>query len=299
MGIKSWHPRALAIAAAAFMWSGRILSAQTPADVVTIRFGGPLQLAAGETAGAMVVVNGDAIIDGRLRDGLLVVNGTARINGQVDGSVAVVTGRAELGPEARIGENLVLHRSTVSRAAGATITGDTIEEPGFSFGRRFLMFAWIGATVTLTVAAAVFAAVGGRVLDRATWLLRTAPAAALLGAVIVYAGLPMLAFFAFVTVVGSGVGVAIVAVLLPGLWLLGYLAAGTWLGRVILPFLKAEDTPERPYAAAMIGITAAQVVGLIPVVGGLLVFLAGCVGAGALASLAWTGWRAGPAPAGA
>jgi len=261
---------------------------------VLIRIGAPVRLGPADSAGAIVVIGGDAVIDGRARGHLLVIGGTARVTGSVDGSVVVVNGHADLAPGARIGGDLVLYRSTAARPSGAVIGGQTVVETGFSFGRQFLVLAWIGITVALTVAAAVFAGLGGSLLDHAATTLWRAPAVAAVGAVVTFAGLPVIAFLAFLTLVGSALGFGIVAVVLPALWILGYLVASTALGRLLLPVLRARENPERPYAAATLGLIAAQIIGLIPVVGGIAVLAAGALGAGALVSLASSRWRLAP-----
>jgi len=261
-----------------------------PEDLL-LRVNAPARIGPGDSTGALVVVGSDAIVEGLVSDGLLVVSGTARVSGEVEGSVVVVNGHAELLAGSRIDGDLILYRSTVSRDPGATVGGQTHTESGVSFGRSFLIFTWIGFTMALTLAAAIFAGIGGRLLDRAVRALSEHPGASLVGAAVVYLGLPFVAFFALVTLIGSVLGIGILTVLMPALWVLGYLVASAWLGRRLLPLLKAEEPPERPYAAATLGVIAAQVIGLVPLVGGLVVMIAGCLGAGTLAHLAWFDWR--------
>ncbi len=262
-----------------------------------VRIGGPVHIGPLDSAWTIGVINDSAVIEGRIGEGLVVVNGTARLSGSVGGSVVIVGGHIDLAPGARIGRDLVLYRSTVTRAEGAVIGGETIDEAGFSFGRRFLVFAWIGFTVALTAAAALFAGIGGGLLDRGATALRKAPGLAAAGTVVTFIGLPFVAFLALVTMIGAPLGLGILVILLPALWVLGYLVAATWFGRLLLPLLKAHESPGRPYAAATLGVIAAQLVGLIPVIGGLLALGAGALGAGVLASLAWHDWNR-PFPSG-
>jgi len=281
---------ALALAAAVPGQGAAQAERARPEDLL-LRVNAPARIGPGDSTGALVVVGSDAIVEGLVSDGLLVVSGTARVSGEVEGSVVVVNGHAELLAGSRIGGDLILYRSTVSRASGATIGGQTHTESGITFGRRFLIFTWIGFTMALTLAAAIFAGIGGRLLDRAVRALAEHPGASLVGAAVVYVGFPFVAFFALVTLIGSVLGVGILTVLMPALWVLGYLVASAWLGRRLLPLLKAEELPERPYAAATLGVIAAQVIGLVPLVGGLVVLVAGCLGAGTLVHLAWVDWR--------
>ncbi|MEZ4589240.1 MAG: polymer-forming cytoskeletal protein [Gemmatimonadales bacterium] len=282
---------ALALAASFSCQAADAQAERARPDDLLIRVNGPALVGPGDSTGALVVVGSDAIVEGLVSEGLLVVSGTVRLSGEVEGSVVVANGHAELLSGSRIDGDLILYRSTVSREPGATIGGQTHTESGLSFGRGFLIFTWIGFTMALTLAAAIFAGIGGRLLDRAVRALSERPGASLASAAIVYVGLPFVAFFALVTLIGSVLGVGILAVLMPALWVLGYLVASAWLGRRLLPLLKAEEPPERPYAAATLGVIAAQVIGLVPLVGGLAVMVAGCLGAGTLAHLAWTEWR--------
>jgi hypothetical protein len=256
-----------------------------------LRVGGPVRVSASDTAWTVVVIGGDATIEGTLHRGLVVVDGTARISGTVNGSVVVVNGQAELGPNARLGKDLVLYRSTLQRDSGSVIAGRTLSQGGFGLGRRFLLMTWAAVTLALIVAAAVFAAVGGRLLHLASGVIERRPGRTALSAVVTFMGLPLVAFVAFLTLIGAALGFGILAILLPTLWLLGYLVAGTWLGRRLLPLLQASYDAERPYGAATLGVLAAQLIGLVPLLGGLAVLTGGALGAGALVQLAWDHWR--------
>jgi hypothetical protein len=262
-----------------------------PGKDLIVRIGGPVRVAAGDTAGAVIVINHDATVAGRLRDGLLVVNGTAQVTGAVDGAVVIVNGRVELGPGSRVGDDLVLYRSTVVQSPGAVIAGRTVNESGLTFGRRFLRFAWFAITLALMAAGVLFAAVGGKLLIRAVALFDDAPHAAFAGAIGAFVGLPIVAFLASLTVVGIALGIGIAAVLLPALWILGYLVAAAWFGRLALALARVRGSAERPYAAVFVGVLANQFIGLVPVLGGLVVLLVGAIGAGAIVSLAWRQWR--------
>lgn len=258
---------------------------------VVIRLDGPVQIAASDTGWSVVVVNDTATVAGLLRGSLIVVNGTARVSGAVEGAVIVVNGRAELTETARLAQDLVLYRSAVDRRPGAAVGGDVIEERGLTFGRQFLIWLWVGSTLVLLVAAALFAAIGGRLLTHATTLLAAVPGRATLTALITWIGVPILAGAATLTVIGVPLAVALLVVLMPALWLLGYLVVSAWLGSRLVPLLGARDDPERPYGAATLGVLAAQVIGLIPLLGGLAVLLAGVLGAGTLVYLALDHWR--------
>jgi hypothetical protein len=75
------------------------------------------------------------------------------------------------------------------------------------------------------------------------------------------------------------------------LWFLGYLTAGTRLGTAIFSWANRSDERDHPYLAAVTGLIILQIIGFIPFVGGVVTFVAGIVGGGALVLLAWRGWR--------
>lgn len=262
-----------------------------------LRVGAPVAVAAGDSGWTVVVINADATIDGRVHDALVVVNGMARIKGSVGGNVVVINGQAELGPDARIGGDLVLYRSTVAGATGTSVGGRTLVENGFSFGRRFLIFGWLACTVALTAAAAVFAGIGGGTLRGAMAVLRSRPAPVVASAAVTFVGLPLIAAMSFATVVGFLLGAGIWVVVMPALWGVGYLVSSTWFGTRLLRLFGAAEDPGRPYGAATLGVIGAQLVGLMPVLGGVVVIGAGALGAGALVLLGWERWRRSPSTA--
>jgi len=94
--------------------------------------------------------------------------------------------------------------------------------------------------------------------------------------------LPLLATLAIVTILGLPSGLAVLFVVLPILWLLGYLVFGFWVGASALRLVKRNDQMARPILAAVVGILILQVIALIPVLGGLIVLLGGIWGSGAL-----------------
>jgi hypothetical protein len=100
------------------------------------------------------------------------------------------------------------------------------------------------------------------------------------------------AVLAIVTVVGIPFGLGLLALVLPGLFLVGYIVSGIWVGEWILGRTGAPAS-ERPFKAAIIGLVVVGLVGFIPVVGGVIAF----IGFGAVMLLAWRVLRQAPATA--
>ncbi len=283
----------LGLVAALLVVPGAAAQNETTDDGFLLRVNGTTTVGAAETTDAVFAINGDAVVEGTVRDALVVVSGNAAVAGRVEGDVLVVDGTLDLRPGATVAD-VTLVRGTLNQAQGAAITGEVSERSEFvSFGWGSGLFSflfWLGTTVVVLLAGLVFAAIGGRQLTGAGNLLTGRTGASLLAAAIVWIGLPILAVLALVTIVGIPLGLAVLLFVLPALWFLGYLVAGTRLGAVLARRFGAQDAPDRPYLAAVVGLFVFQVVGLVPIVGGLLVALAGLVGAGALGVLAYLGW---------
>lgn len=254
----------------------------------------PLHLPAGDSLGGVVVVGDSAVIDGTVAGPLIVVNGTARVRGTVGGDVVVVRGRLELAPSARIGHDVLLFRSSLARAPGAVVAGEVRERTaGFTFSQRALVVIWLSMTVAVVVAGLLFATFGGAQLAEAVALLRHDTGRALLGTLVLWAGLPFLAVLAMATGIGIPLGIGIFVFLLPALWFIGYLVTGAWLGAEVLRLAGREDAARRDYAPILVGVVILQLLGLVPGVGGFVAMLAGLVGSGAIAARAWEVRRAG------
>jgi len=121
----------------------------------------------------------------------------------------------------------------------------------------------------------------------ASQTIATDPGGAVLGALALWVGAPVLAIIAFLTVVGFPIALAILIFALPSLWFLGYVVVGAtiggWIGQVLAPSVRGWP----PWASVVSGMALLQTVALAPLVGPLLVLLAGHLGAGALLRRAW------------
>lgn len=266
---------------------------------VLVRVNGPLRVERGDSVGTVVVVSDTLTMDGTVRDALVVVDGTATVTGTVEGDVTVVNGTLDLQDGARVTGDVFLANSELRQAAGASVEGDIQRRGELAFRWAWAVFSllfWVGMTVAVLVAGLLFAAVGGRQLSTAAALLTDRLGPTLLTMLIVWIGIPILAVAVLFTVVGIPLGLGLLLFLLPILWFLGYLVAGTRLGAAVTRAFGRSRLPEHPYLAAVVGLLILQLVALIPVLGGLVAFLAGLVGSGALVFFAARAWRRPAAP---
>lgn len=187
--------------------------------------------------------------------------------------------------------DVAVARGELERDQGATVTG-SINEGDFQVSPWdwgvFWAFIWIGSTLVVLVSGLIFAGVGGRQVKAAGSHMVNDLGPTLLGILTAWIVLPALMFLVFFTLVGIPLSISYFLFALPILWFLGYLVAGTQLGRLIVSS-RANDA--HPYLPALLGLIILQVIGIIPFLGGLIAFIAGLVGSGALLVLAWQAWR--------
>jgi hypothetical protein len=275
----------IAFALAALPASAAAQSPEGEDEGFIMRVDGDVVIGADERVNTVVVINGDLTLQGTVTDFVLVIEGNALVSGTVDGDLTVISGDIELTSTAVV-DNVNSVRGDFVRAQGATVTGDIHERDNFRFiwgiAGLFSILFWLGMTVAMIVAALVFAHFGARQLTNAATTMTGDLVNAIIGTVVLWVGGPLLAFLAFITVIGIPVGIGILVFLLPALGFLGYLVAGTRLGTFLLGLGGREQTGP-PYLAAALGVLLLQLLVLVPVFGALAALLAGAWGAGALA----------------
>ncbi len=259
------------------------------ADSVLVRVNGDVET--DEDLDVLVVVEGDARFGGSA-EVMVMVNGTATLTGASVETLVVVGGTANLESGTTVSGDVFLIDSDLDRAQGATVGGDINRGFDPNVGRAFAFLGfvlWIGASITLILAGLAFAGVAPGGARRAGAALFGEIGPTLLGAVVVWIGLPILAVLAFITLVGIPTSLALFLVVLPVLGVLGYLVSGIRLGEMMLG--RTREPRGHPYLAALLGVAVLQIVGWIPVLGPLVGFLAAVLGAGALAVIGWRALR--------
>jgi hypothetical protein len=268
-------------------------AAQSPGDdedSALIRINSDALVAEGETIENLVVISADAVIEGTVTGSLVVIDGDATISGTVVDTITVISGDVILLDTATV-DHVRSVRGDITRAAGATVTGD-VNESDFTGVWAAIgvlsVLLWVGITIAAIVAGIVFAIIGGRQLRAASTLMTGEAVNAIVGTVFLWIGLPILAVLAIITVIGLPLGLGILIILMPVLGFLGYLVAATRIGMILTGAMNRGDTG-RPVLAVLIGVLVMQAIILIPIVGGVIVFLASVWGAGALAFIAYRG----------
>jgi hypothetical protein len=256
---------------------------------VLIRVGADVRIAAGERAGTVIVIDGNAFIDGEVADTVLVIDGNATLTGEVSGQLTVISGDIDLQPTARV-KDVSSIRGSILRSEGALITGEIRERDNFEwFGAAAAFFSilfWAALTVALIGAGLIFAAIGGRQLREAAQRMTGDAVNTIIGVVFVVVALPLIAVLAMITLIGVPFGIGLLVFLLPALWFLGYIVAAARLGSALVG-LRNKGPSDHPYAATVLGIVLLQLLVLVPVLGVLVALLAGLWGAGSLAFSAY------------
>jgi cytoskeletal protein CcmA (bactofilin family) len=255
-----------------------------------LRIDGPVVVGPEETLQNVIVISDNATVDGTIESTLVVIDGDAVVSGHVNGDVTVVSGTLTLLPTAQV-KNVSTFDGTLVREQGATVTGEITDSAGFTLtwvsGIVSSIF-WAGMTLVVLLAGLVFAGVGGRQLRDTAALVVNNLGATLVAVVALWIVMPVLMVLSLATLFGIPLGFGYFVFVLPVLWFIGYLVAGTELGRVIL---RQHANDERPYLSALLGLGILQAVTWIPWIGWMFAALAGVIGSGALVLRAWRAWR--------
>jgi hypothetical protein len=268
-------------------------------DSLLLKVNGDTAVAAGDTIQNAVVINGNITVAGTIEENLFVGQGDAVISGTVNGTVTVIRGTLTLENGSTV-DDVMLIDSKLNRADGATVTGD-IEDRGydFSFGRGLAIFSalwWVGMTIVALVAAAIFAWLGRKQLFASVETLKNQFVKSLITAIVMWILLPLGAALILFTLIGAPLGLLILLVLLPILWLAGMIIVGTWIGS----FIVKPTSTGRAIGAALLGTLILSLVSLIPFVA-FITTVAAILGSGAFvyraimnrnATASVAGWQA-------
>jgi hypothetical protein len=233
---------------------------------------GRVVVAQDEMVGDVVLLNGDARINGSVDGSVFALNGDVTVRGSVRHNVIATNGRVVVLGGARIGGD-VTSREKARISPGATVDGDVK-----SVGRRFALgqigvvaaiLIWLAVILSTLVFGLLFLLIAPRAADAIADAGRTAIGASIGLGIAAAVGLPIIGLILLASLVGLPLGV-VVLLTLGFLYMLGYVASAYFLGRLIL------RPPSNRFLAYIVGWAILSVAGLIPVVNGL-VFIAATV----------------------
>ena len=242
---------------------------ETVGDVVV----GSVLVDRDETAGDVVVVDGDVLVRGTITGDLIVVSGDITIRGTVEGDVVAVSGLAPLGRAGRVAGDIVYADDRPVVTPGARVEGEIKK---FAVGDASIIGAigaWLAFTISLLLLGIVLLLLAPRAGAALARTGRTKGLVAALVGLLAFFLLPIIAVALIVTVIGLPLGIVLLLLILP-LYAIGYLTTALVIGGRIR---KAGGI-----LAFVIGLVILQLLGLIPIAGGLIGFLATIFGLGVL-----------------
>lgn len=259
---------------------------------VLVRVNGDATVPAGEELGVVVVVEGDLEIEGTATT-VVVVNGRADLVGATVETLVVVDGTADLGAGTRVTGDVHLVESNIIRDPSATVDG-SIESGTGDFTRGFWIVGFIfmlGWAIMIILAALLLAAVAPDFARRSGRTITEDLGPAILAGLVLWIVVPLLGILLFASLIGMAAALTIWFALLPALGLIGLLVAGVRLGEYVT---SGKDGVGHPYLAAFVGALILLVVGAIPLLGPIVIAVAGFLGSGALALQAFRAVRSEP-----
>jgi hypothetical protein len=264
---------AIGVAAALAIGAKAVLAAEPFAHTgrVLISSQGNVAILPDEHADAVLVVDGNADIQGSVNT-LIVVNGRANLVGAQAESVVAIRSHVEVGPDTYISNELMRLDSTVHQSGNAVIAGG-ITDLGAALLAAGAVLApalfllWLGFGLATIAWALLAAGVAGRQLRAAEHLLATEPVQAFVIGLVGVIVLPIVAILLMVTVIGAPLGIGLLIGAMPLLAFAGYLDAATWIGGWIVreTTVRTEATPERPFMPILAGVLLLALIGLVPV----------------------------------
>ena len=250
------------------------------------------------------------IAPGETWENVIVVGGDATIQGTVENMVVVVGGDALVASGARIGVGqgpedtaIVVVFGDVKVEAGATVNGRTRDvgsgvfnwmgvaaiSPDYGAWRWSSIAGWIWLAVFLAIAAVIVGAIAPRQVAFVRERVRHHFFSSLgWGALLVVIAVPLITVLLIVTLVGILLLLPWLGVVVPVIYLFGFVSVGAMVGRLILG--KREDRRGLLMLAAVLGVVILSILWWIPVAGGIILFLLGIVGFGATCVSVWD-WR--------
>jgi hypothetical protein len=233
---------------------------------------GQVIVARDERVGNVVILNGDAVINGRVDGSVFAANGDVIVRGTVKDDVHAFNGRVTVEGGARVGGD-VTSREKARISPGATVGGDVKSvNSRFSLGWAGAVAAiviWLAIVLSTLVLGLLLLVIAPRAADAFADAGRTAVGASIGLGVAAAIGLPIIGLALLASVIGLPLG-AVLLLALGFLYTLGYVASAYFLGRLIL------RPPQNRFLAYLVGWGILSVAGVIPVLN-VLTFIAATV----------------------
>jgi cytoskeletal protein CcmA (bactofilin family) len=228
-----------------------------------------------ETAGDVVVADGDVVIRGTVDGDVIVADGDVTIRGTVDGDVVTFAGTATLGRRAQVRGDLHYLDNKPVVTPGARVEGKTKRFSGElkGVGAGVAIGFWIAVSLSLLVLGLLLLLLAPRAGDAIARTARAKLGVSILIGVLAIILLPIIAVLACVSIIGLPLGIVLLLALVP-LFAISYVTTAFVIGNRIV---KGSRIP-----AFLVGLLILRVLALIPIAGGLIGLLATIIGLGVL-----------------
>jgi cytoskeletal protein CcmA (bactofilin family) len=242
----------------------------------------------------VVVFHGDMQMDGEVHESLVVFHGDLVVTGHVAGDVVAFESHVTIASGATVDGDVATWREPTI-VEGATIGGE-VRRATKDFFRPIEVFAarvalWVASTVSLLLLGLLLIGLAPQPMDAVARTWMTSKGKAALWGVILLFGLPIGAVLVMLTIVGIPFGLGTLFSLF-FVYSAAYVTASWALGRTIV------KEPSSRYLSFLAGFGILRLVGLIPILGGIVSFLATIFGIGLLAVTIWRSRKVSkPAPA--
>lgn len=258
--------------------------------------GAEVVLAPSASVGDWAWLAGDSVrVDSRIGGELRVAARRVQISGTVEGNTYIDSEQLELLPGARLDGNLIVRARLAPKLDRQAIAGEIVFQPRQAPSQSApTALGGLLALAILATAAMVAYLLFPGFARRAAGRLGAAPLASLGLGLAVLAATPLMAVVLLLTGLGALLGLVLL-----GLYLLA-LPLGLWVGLAFLAVRGLALTGTAPRRgtgtlAILLAVALLGVLQLIPVLGGLAVFLLLLFGLGAASLQLWRQYRSGPA----
>jgi len=246
--------------------------------------GGDVILDSGAVIGRNAYLIGGTIkVSGAVKGGLLATGGSVELDGPIGQDVEVASGSLRIGPHARITGNLRYRVSgDVKIDPAAQITGKVTALPASKRPGVFGVLWTFGGLL----AGVVIVLMIPRFIAEATDELQVHPVRSVVVGFVGAIAAAIAIIIAAVTVIGLPLALVAVTVLI-FLGSMSAMPAAVWIGEKILhgrTLLGRQSTLVNFFLGGLV----LMILGIIPVVGGIVTLIATCIGFGAVLMAAWS-----------
>ncbi len=240
---------------------------------------GRLDLPSGAAASDAIIFDGDATIAGDVADNAIAFNGDVLVTGRVGENVMALNGRVTLGPDARVGGD-VISKDIAVIAPSATVGGDVRSVRSFDVNFEHFtvvsrLLVWLATSVSSFLLGLLLILFVPRAADAVARTGIDRLGASIGFGFLVLIGVPIAAVVAIGILVGIPFGVGVLLALGLICWL-GYTAGAYTLGR------RLVSAPTNRVLAFVVGWGILRLLALIPVAASLVWIAATVWGLGAL-----------------